>query len=169
MISSRNGMQECRRIINQKHDNTVFKAASSLVHNELLNEIYVNGTSGRKQYHLGCPLEKKTPIIVFKETTTTYLSMDRLWTVEFGKNIHSLFWPCLCWEERSRETENDRLTFYQINQVSNASRATGGRRFMQSVQAFWGLWPLTVLPTFIAKPFFLHNTLLRFFWECSIL
>ena len=51
-------MQECRRIINQKHDNTVFKAASSLVHNELLNEIYVNGTSGRKQYLLGCPLEK---------------------------------------------------------------------------------------------------------------
>lgn len=71
-------MQKNDKLFKTREHNAVFKAASSLVHNELLNEIYVNGTSGRKQYLLGCPSANNRTCVVSKDTATTYISLDRL-------------------------------------------------------------------------------------------
>lgn len=70
---------ECRRMTNYlKHDNTMLCLKLLQVWYITSYEIYVNGTSGRKQYLLGCPSANNRTCVVSKDTATTYISLDRL-------------------------------------------------------------------------------------------
>ena len=77
--------------------------------------------------------------------------MARLQTEEFGKK-YPIVWPCLCWEEKSWNTENDRL--------SNASSMFKNYTFpiskhhSQSVREFQG--NNSIIATFSLLNFSMH-------------